>query len=249
MTSEIEPAQRSARRVLALLDASRHSLAALRAAVELATLRQEELVALFVEDMDLLHSAGFPFALEVGGHSGLTRPLSPEQVESSLGRQRERVTHALAEAVKGRQIHHSLRVSRGRIVTEALSLAAPGDLVVLGKASSAGHYGGVRLGSTCRALILQAPCMVLIWDERRPLNHGPLRVLSDHVPEGLLGLPLCDRVEQLPAQNAASLERTLADARSGALLLHRAELDRLCGQDPDLLARIPVPIIVVPDPS
>ncbi|MDX1466821.1 MAG: hypothetical protein R3215_14070, partial [Halomonas sp.] len=36
-------------RVLTLLDASRHSLAALAAAVELATARHAELVALFVE--------------------------------------------------------------------------------------------------------------------------------------------------------------------------------------------------------
>ena len=55
-----------AARVLALLDASRHSLAALTAAVNLASLRHAELVALYVEDMDLLRCAAFPFSCEIG---------------------------------------------------------------------------------------------------------------------------------------------------------------------------------------
>lgn len=234
-------------RVLALLDASRHSLAALQAAVELAARRRAELVALYVEDQDLLHSAAFPFAREVGARSGLTRPLSPAQMEITLARQLQRATRALEAAVAGRDLAHSLQVSRGRVVAAALALAAPGDLLVLGKAGLSAHCGGVRLGSNCRALILQAPCTVLVYDERHPPRTGPLRVLSGPVPEALLALPLCDRVERLGQHGAAALERGLAHARSGALLLHRAELRQLAGEDPDLLARIPVPVIVVPD--
>jgi hypothetical protein len=132
-------------------------------------------------------------------------------------------------------------------VSAALALAGPDDLLVLGKAGLSAHCGGVRLGSTCRALILQAPCTVLIHDERHPPQTGPLRVLSEPVPEQLLALPLCDRIERLYLNDARSLERKLATARSGALLLRRAELQQLAGEDPDLLARIPVPVIVLPD--
>jgi len=39
---------------------------------------------------------------------------------------------------------------------------------------------------------------------------------------------------------------TFAPATSGALLLHRPRLARLAEQDPDLLARLPIPLIVVP---
>ena len=240
--------RRSDLRVLALLDASRHSLAALQAAVELAAQRRAELVALYVEDQDLVHSAQFPFSREVGARSGLARPLSPAQMEATLARQLQRATLALEAAVAGRDLAHSLQVSRGRVVNAALALAGPGDLLVLGKAGLSAHCGGTRLGSNCRALILQAPCTVLIHDERHPPCKGPLRVLSEPVPEELLALPLCDRVERLHLHDALSLERNLALARSGALLLHRAELRQLAGEDPDLLARIPVPVIVVPDP-
>lgn len=235
-------------RVLALLDASRHSLAALGAAVELAAQRRAELVALYIEDQDLLHSAEFPFALEVGARSGLARPLSPTRMQAAMARQLQRARGALEAAVAGRNLAHSLQVSRGRVVAAALAIVGPDDLLVLGKAGLSAHCGGVRLGSNCRALILQAPCAVLLHDERHPPRTGPLRVLSEPAPEELLRLPLCDRVERLPQQDAPGLERSLASARSGALLLRRTELRQLSGEDPELLARIPVPVIVLPDP-
>lgn len=235
-------------RVLALLDASRHSLAALQAAVELAARRRAELVALYVEDQDLLHSAEFPFAVEVGARSGLARPLSPAQMEATVARQLQRARGALEAAVAGRNLAHSLQVSRGRVVAAALAIAGPHDMLVLGKAGLSAHCGGARLGSNCRALILQAPCAVLLHDERQTPRTGPLRVLSEPVPEELLDWPLCDRVERLHLQDAPGLERFLANARSGALLLRRAELQQLTSEDPELLARIPVPVIVLPDP-
>ncbi|MEQ9465063.1 MAG: universal stress protein [Haliea sp.] len=235
-------------RVLALLDASRQSLAALRAATEFATQRRAELVALYVEDQDLLRSADFPFAREVGGHSGLARPLSPAEMQVTLAGQLQRARRALEAAVAGRDLAHSLQVSRGRVVNAALALADRGDLLVLGKAGLSAHCSGVRLGSNCRALILQAPCTVLILDENHPPRRGPLRVLSEPVPEDVQALPLCDRVEHLQLHDALSLERNLAGARSGALLLRQGELRQLAADDPNLLARIPVPVIVVPDP-
>ncbi len=235
-------------RVLALLDASRQSLAALRAATEFASQRRAELVALYVEDQDLLRSADFPFAREVGGHSGLARPLSPAEMQVTLAGQLQRARRALEAAVAGRDLAHSLQVSRGRVVNAALALADRGDLLVLGKAGLSAHYSGARLGSNCRALILQAPCTVLVLDAHHPPRKGPLRVLSEPVPEEVQALPLCDRVEHLQLHDALSLERKLAGARSGALLLRQGELRQLTADDPDLLARIPVPVIVVPDP-
>ncbi|TDO13974.1 nucleotide-binding universal stress UspA family protein [Halomonas ventosae] len=238
-------------RVLALLDASRHSLAALAAAVDLAVMRHAELVALYVEDQDLLGSAGFPFAREIGATSGRVRRLSRSDLEASMARQARRVTEALDAAVAGRELRHQLRVSRGRVISEALSHAGPGDLLVLGKAGLSGHWG-VRLGSTSRALILEAPCTVIIWDERLSLARGPLRTLDDpgaggEFPPVLEALTrLFDGREILPARDARQLEQQLAHVDSGALLLHRPQLARLVDQDADLLARLLIPVIVVP---
>jgi len=239
-------------RVLALLDASRHSLAALSAAVELAATRPAELVALYVEDQDLLGSAGFPFSREIGAVSGRVRRLSRRELEVGMARQARRVTDALEAAVAGRTLRHQLRIMRGRVVSEALALAGPGDLLVLGKAGLSGHWG-VRLGSTSRALILDAPCTVIIWDERLSPSPGPLRRLAfsdassdppPPVPELLSRL--FDGGAFLQVADARQLEEQLARADDGALLLHRAQLARLAEQDGDLLARLPIPIIVVP---
>ena len=57
------------RRILIALDASTHSLAALHAAAEMAANMQAELIGLFVEDENLLHLAGLPFAQEVRSSS------------------------------------------------------------------------------------------------------------------------------------------------------------------------------------
>ncbi|MGM0984017.1 MAG: universal stress protein [Pseudomonadota bacterium] len=239
-------------RVLALLDASRHSLAALAAAVDLAVMRRAELVALYVEDQDLLGSAGFPFAREIGAASGQVRRLSRSDLEAGMVLQARRVTEALEAAVAGRALRHQLQVSRGQVVSEALSLAGPGDLLVLGKAGLSGHWG-VRLGSTSRALILEAPCTVIIWDERRSFARGILRILDDTGtsrdelrPVAEVLTRLFDGRETLQARDVRQLEQQLAHVDNGALLLHRPQLARLVDQDADLLARLPIPVIVVP---
>ncbi|SDJ64530.1 universal stress protein [Billgrantia gudaonensis] len=237
-------------RVLALLDASRHSLVALAVAVDLASRRRAELVALYVEDLDLLSCAGFPFACEIGAQSGLVRPLSTSGLEAAIARQRSRIHQAVEHAVAGHELRHRLEVSRGQVVAETLAKATPGDVLVMGKAGMSERFGP-RLGSTSRRLLLQAPCAVLVWDERHVFRRGPLRLVEHDrhpleagtVPNWLAAL--FDGVAPLTAHCAGELERLLARSEAGGLLLHRAQLARLLDEDPDMLARIPLPVVVV----
>lgn len=246
----VEPTAQELARVLALLDASRHSLAALAAAVDLASRRHAELVALYVEDIDLLSCAGFPFSREIGAQTGLSRPLSTTSLEVTLARQLNRIHQALESAVAGRDVRHRLEVSRGQVVAEALEKAGPGDVLVMGKAGMSERFGP-RLGSTSRRLLLEAPCTVLVWDERHAFHRGPLRLI-DHgqipveagvVPDWLAAL--FDTVTPLSVHHAGELERLLARSDAGGLLLHRAQLTRLLDEDPEVLARIPLPVVVV----
>ncbi len=243
-------------RVVALLDDSRQSQAALAAAVALADEVSAELVALFIEDLDLLHCAAFPFSREVGASTGLARPLQSAELEASLARQLQRITRSLDEAVAGRALRHRLQVSRGQVVSEALAEAAPGDVLVLGKAGLSSRWGwSSRLGSTSRRLVLEAPCTVIIWDERHPPVPGPLRYIRGEAPtlpwgetlaEASRNHPLFLGREELAPMAAPALERFLAHARSGALVIGRQTLTRLFTEDPEVLARIPVPVVVVP---
>ncbi|MFC2993620.1 hypothetical protein [Halomonas tibetensis] len=245
-----------AMRVLALLDDSRQSQAALVAAVALADEVSAELVGLFIEDLDLLRCAAFPFSREVGASTGLARPLETAELEASLARQVQRITRSLDEAVAGRALRHRLQVSRGQVVSEALAEVGPGDVLVLGKAGLSSRWGGSsRLGSTSRRLVLEAPCTVIIWDERHPPVPGPLRYIRGEAPtlpwgetlaEASRHHPLFRGREELATMAAPDLERFLAHARSGALVISRQTLTRLFAEDPDVLARLPVPVVVVP---
>ena len=162
MTDQAAMPGNPAGRVLLLADASRPSLAALEAAVDLAVHRRAELHAVFVEETALLRGAGFAFAREVGALSGTTRPIEASAVEARLRRQAERVRLALEEAVAGRGISHSLSVRRGNVLREVLTLAGPHDLLVLGRIGWSA-IPGRGLGSTARALLRQAPGSLLLW--------------------------------------------------------------------------------------
>jgi nucleotide-binding universal stress UspA family protein len=174
---ELEP---TIRRILVALDASPHSLAALEAASELADALKADLVGIFVEDVNLLHLAGLPFAREVGYPSGVDRPLDSPIMERGLRIQAERARQTLASVAARRHIQWSFRVVRGQVATELLIAAQEADLLALGKASWASTRR-VRLGATARVVVSQAPHLVLL------LQHGhaicqPVQLVYDGSP-------------------------------------------------------------------
>jgi nucleotide-binding universal stress UspA family protein len=174
---ELEP---TIRRILVALDASLHSQAALVAASELADALKAELAGIFVEDVNLLHLAGLPFAREVGYPSGIDRPLDSPSMERELRIQAEQARQTLASVAARRQIRWSFRVVRGQVATELLAAAQGADLLVLGRASWASTRR-VRLGDTARVVVAQALRPVLL------LQHGhaicqPVHLVYDESP-------------------------------------------------------------------
>ncbi len=159
---ELEP---TIRRILVALDASPHSQAALEAASELADALKAELVGIFVEDVNLLHLAGLPFAREVGYPSGVDRPLDSPIMERELRIQAEQARQTLAGIAVRRHIQWSFRVVRGQVASELLIAAQEADLLALGRASWASTRQ-VRLGATARVVVAQASRPVLL------LQHG-----------------------------------------------------------------------------
>lgn len=170
--------KRGSRRIVVLLDASRPSVEALHAAIDRAVLGKAELHALFVEEEELLRSAGFAFAREIGATSGTPRPLRGDSIEARLRRQAARVSRELEKALAGRDLTHSMSVRRGRILTEVLSLAGPEDLVILGKVGWSAAPGRA-LGSTALALVREAPGSVLLWSAARARRGSDVIVVVD----------------------------------------------------------------------
>ena len=167
-------------RVLVLLDGSRTSYAALDAAAKIAGRTGAEVLGVFVEESNLLRSAGYSFAREVGAVSGISRPLNTADIEQRMRRLANQARRALADAVAGYGGRHTLTITRGSVVEEVLARVLPHDLLVLGRVgwSSA---PGARLGSTARVLLRQSPGRVLLWCERPAPPRGRIVVfLSGH---------------------------------------------------------------------
>ena len=167
-------------RILVLLDGSRMSYAALQAAAEIAARSGADVQGVFVEELNLLRSAGYGFAREVGAVSGVSRPFDVVDLERRMQRLADQVRRALAGAVGPYGGQYSLSIIRGSVVEEVLALVEPDDLLVLGRVgwSSA---PGARLGSTARGLLRQSPGRLLLWSERQASRQGRIAVfLNDH---------------------------------------------------------------------
>lgn len=149
------------RRILVAVDGSRHSLAALEAASELAAGMDAELMGLFVEDVRLIQAAGAPAAREVRYPFVAAARLDPVRMERELRVQAEQARRAIAATCGPRQIKWSFRVVRGEVALEVLSAAMEADLLILGKVSRP-LIRQVRVGSTARAAAARAPCCVLL---------------------------------------------------------------------------------------
>ena len=172
--SELPSKDRSSR-VLVALESSLECLSALESAADLAADMRAELVALFIEDLDLFHLADLPFAREVDRTSGMTRRLDSLQMARALRAQAHEVRRTLTRATEQRHIRSSFRVVRGHFVVEAFSAAAEKDVLFLrGK-------GRVRGTTQTRALRSGARASEQ-GSEKKRAERGPVCVSVRRVP-------------------------------------------------------------------
>ena len=149
-------------RILVAIDASPQSLTALRAALELATLLDAEVDAIFVEDINLLHLCGFPFNREIGSYTGSLRPLESTAIESQLRAVAGRIQRTITTLAAQSPVRWTFRVSRGPVVDELLAAAGSASMRSMGRA---GQLRRKSLGSTARALVQQSRRPLLILGE------------------------------------------------------------------------------------
>lgn len=164
-------------RVLVLLDGSQRSLEVLEAAAEMAQLRGSDVLGLFVEEINLLRSAGYGWSREIGGSSGQARPLTQAQLESRMLALAEQARQALEKAMAARGVTQRFLSYRGHVPREVRNIAGPQDLLILGR-SGWNRALGLRLGSTALAMLEDAPGDVMIWTCPRPERAGTIAVLA-----------------------------------------------------------------------
>lgn len=157
------PERPAVARIWIALDASPRSLAALTTAGALAAELGAELAGLFVEDIDLQHLTGLPFAREYCVLSGELRPFSHEEVERAWRREAQAMQRQLAEAAARLSLRWSFRVARGRLAAEMNTLAQALDLIVLGRHVSGG-FMAVGTARPTRRAGLAGPVLALFED-------------------------------------------------------------------------------------
>ena len=150
---------RPIRRILLAIDGSPHSLAAMQAAVDLSAGLDAELVAVFVEDLNLLRMAELPIASEVSHYTASINRLKPERIRRQLKAQASQARAALAKQARRQAVAWEFIVLQGDISLELLAKAEAADLMILGKA---GWSRASRMGSTARLIVREAPGFVMI---------------------------------------------------------------------------------------
>jgi nucleotide-binding universal stress UspA family protein len=167
--------EKSKRHIVVALDASTYSLAALRAAIELAEMLDGEVEGLFIEDINLLYLCDFPFTREIGSYTANMRPLQSESVERQLRTQGESIHQAMNRVVLKTPVHWTFHVRRGSVVNELLAAAHSADLLSIGRS---GQTRRRTLGSTARSLVQRSRRPVLVLDENGGLVYPLMAIYT-----------------------------------------------------------------------
>jgi nucleotide-binding universal stress UspA family protein len=174
------------KRILVAIDASRHSLAGLEAAVELARTLDADLTGLFIEDINLLRLGEMPISNQVGYYSLVRKRLSSEEVRRQLATQGRWAYEAVELLSTQRGLRWTFRVSRGPIMAELIRATQKADLVILGKS---GWSDTRLLGSTVQAFLSQPGRLTLVLRDGVRLGRSVMAVF-DGTPTGWLALDI-----------------------------------------------------------
>lgn len=160
-------------RVLVLLEGPAAE-AALETAARLAARRGARLIALLIEDADLMTTAGLPFAREIGLASGVARPLSAAGLQARVHDRAAYLQRLIDRLAERNAIAAELQVGRGRQARGVLTQAGPEDLLVLSRSQWA-----QRPGDSAERLITEALCAVmLVGPHPYRTAQGPMVVLD-----------------------------------------------------------------------
>ena len=123
--------RRPFRRVVLALDTVSGDPSVLDRAAALAARLRGDLLALFVEDIDLVRLAGHQHVFTCSTLNGGVRELAADHLQTSLRLQTQRLCRAMEQAATRRQVKAAFQLRQGRLMTEVLDAAGVDDLVVI----------------------------------------------------------------------------------------------------------------------
>ena len=170
-------------RILVSLDSSKHSFAALHAAIELAHHYDAALKGVFVEDITLLSLAEMPFRQEVGEYSAIVREISTDGITRGIFVQSRWVVRTFRKLINQTDLTGDIAILRGNVRETIKQESEECDLLILGK-SGTNPLLKRRLGSTTKAMIRSQRKPLLLVEENNRLGY-PLIVLYNASPIGM----------------------------------------------------------------
>lgn len=173
-------------RILVPLDNSSHSLAALKAAVELARHYDAELRGIFVEDINLLKLAEMPFHQEVGQYTAIIREISADGLSRGIFVQSRWVVQSFRRLINQTDINADFVVLKGDVSETIERESQECDLVIIGK-SGKNILAKGRLGSTAKVMIQHHRTPLLLVEENDQLGY-PIILLFENSPIGKISL-------------------------------------------------------------
>lgn len=187
---------REIKRILIALDASKQSLMALDIAAEIAAKFQAELIGIYVEDINLVRLADFPFSREIGRFSASSRSLDALQIQRLMHAHARYIQRYLSDTARRTKLRWSMQITRGSISDELLIAAQELDLIVLGKT---GWSGRREPGSTVQTILKRTDLQVLILT-RKTHSGSPILVIFDgsHASQNALRAATLIRVTENP---------------------------------------------------
>lgn len=217
-------------RIVVALDPSRHSRAALEAAVMMASRLDADLLGLFVEDVNVRRLGELPFAEEVGLFTATCRRVETHELSRQLQVQAGRVRREFGVRTRSFTRHCTFRIARGRVAGEILKAAAEADVVILGKGAWS-PFETERLAPAVREVLRRTPASTLILRADASVE-PPMRVVYD-------GTPLGDRAVSTAAELTKDEDGhlvifLLADTPDEASRLESDVRERLAGLELEL---------------
>lgn len=200
------------RRIAVALDATAHGQQLLDLAAAVAVLLEAELEGVFVEDTQLIHSAGLPFLRELRRTTLDESALDATRLQRELRAAARRVRETLEQSARTRGLACSFRVWRGDLGAEILAAGVDAELFALGRigrfaplwrrprrAPAGRQHGDLTIGvlfsgsePAARALATAAE---LAYDNRaavcvilQPPDGGESRALRERATEALSGI-------------------------------------------------------------
>jgi nucleotide-binding universal stress UspA family protein len=120
------------RRIVVALDGQSADPTAMEQAVALAARMHGELMAVFVEDIDLVRLSQHGSISAFSTFGAARRDLPTDSLRDALRLQAARLRRAVEEAAARRQVKCVFQVCQGRLLAEVLRAATNDDLVVIG---------------------------------------------------------------------------------------------------------------------